>query len=90
MPTVARSTTNAAADVQQIEAALVDLLRLTASVRVHEARMRAAGLRLSRTQLSVLGWLLERGPTPVSQLADWAGVSQPAASRALSQLESEG
>jgi len=90
VPTVARSTTNAAADVQQIEAALVDLLRLTASVRVHEARMRAAGLRLSRTQMSVLGWLLERGPTPVSQLADWAGVSQPAASRALSQLESEG
>jgi len=92
MPAAATVTpaTSAAAEVQGIEAALVDLLRLTASVRVHEARMRAAGLHLSRTQLSFLGWLLERGPTPVSQLADWAGVSQPAASRALSQLESEG
>lgn len=97
MPTATRLTAAAAsngtigtADVQGIEAALVDLLRLTGSVRVHEARMRVAGLRLSRTQLSFLGWLLERGPTPVSQLADWAGVSQPAASRALSQLESDG
>lgn len=77
-------------DVSRIEAALADLLRLTGSMRVHEARVRAAGLRVSRTQLSFLGWLAERGPTPVSQLAEWADVSQPAASRALSHLEVEG
>jgi len=52
--------------------------------------MRAAELRVSRTQLSFLGWLAERGPTPVSKLAEWADVSQPAASRALSQLEADG
>jgi len=74
-------------DVNRIEAALADLLRLTSSIRVHETRMRAAGLRLSRTQLAFLGWLAEHGPTPVSKLAEWADVSQPAASRALRQLQ---
>ena len=52
--------------------------------------MRMAGLRASRTQLGFLGWLAERGPTPVSKLAEWADVSQPAASRALSLLVTEG
>jgi DNA-binding MarR family transcriptional regulator len=91
-PPAARPAARPAApdDVQRIESALVDLLRLTASVRVHEARVRAAGLRISRTQLSFLGWLAERGPTPVSKLGGWADVSQPAASRALSQLEADG
>ncbi|MGO8877020.1 MAG: MarR family winged helix-turn-helix transcriptional regulator [Acidimicrobiales bacterium] len=77
-------------DISRIEGTLADLLRLTGSIRVHEARVRAAGLRLSRTQLSFLGWLAERGPTPVSKLAEWADVSQPAASRALSHLEAAG
>lgn len=77
-------------DISRIEGALADLLRLTGSIRVHEARVKAAGLRLSRTQLSFLGWLAERGPTPVSKLAEWADVSQPAASRALSHLEAAG
>ncbi len=77
-------------DITHIEAALHDLLRLTSSVRVHETRVRAAGLRVSRTQLSFLGWLAEGGPTPVSKLAEWADVSQPAASRALNQLEADG
>ena len=52
--------------------------------------MKMAGLRASRTQLGFLGWLAERGPTPVSKLAEWADVSQPAASRALSLLVTEG
>lgn len=77
-------------DLERIEAGLHDLLRLTESVRVHEARVRAAGLRLSRTQLGFLRWLAENGPAPVSKLAEWAGVSQPAASRALSQLGADG
>jgi DNA-binding MarR family transcriptional regulator len=77
-------------EVTRIEEALADLLRLTGSVRVHEARMNMAGLRASRTQLGFLGWLAERGPTPVSKLAKWADVSQPAASRALSHLVAEG
>jgi DNA-binding MarR family transcriptional regulator len=76
--------------VTRIEATLADLLRLTGSIRVHEARAKAAGLRVSRTQLGFLGWLAERGPTPVSTLAEWADVSQPAASRALGQLEADG
>jgi DNA-binding MarR family transcriptional regulator len=77
-------------EVSRIEATLADLLRLTGSIRVHEARAKAAGLRVSRTQLGFLGWLAERGPTPVSTLAEWADVSQPAASRALGQLEADG
>jgi DNA-binding MarR family transcriptional regulator len=77
-------------DLTAIERALHDLLRLIESVRVHESRMKAAGLRVSRTQLGFLGWLADNGPTPVSKLAEWADVSQPAASRALSQLEVDG
>jgi DNA-binding MarR family transcriptional regulator len=77
-------------EISRIEAALADLLRLTGSIRVHDNRARVAGLRISRTQLSFLGWLAERGPTAISKLAEWADVSQPAASRALSHLESEG
>jgi len=73
-----------------IERSLVDLLRLMSSRRLHEARTDAVGLRLSRTQLHFLSWLDERGPCGVSRLAESAGVSQPAASRAVGQLEIDG
>jgi DNA-binding MarR family transcriptional regulator len=89
-PAASPTTGTAQRDFSRIEAALADLLRLISSIRVHEARMTAADLRVSRTQLSFLGWLAERGPTPVSKLAEWADVSQPAASRALSDLEADG
>jgi DNA-binding MarR family transcriptional regulator len=78
----------AESDLAAIEAALQDLLRLTLSQRVHDRWTREAGVRLSRTQLSFLGWLEER-PRSVSELAELADVGQPAATRAVDQLEAD-
>jgi DNA-binding MarR family transcriptional regulator len=78
------------ADLARIEAAIAELLRLAASPRVHEARMRAVGLPLSRTELRFLSRIDEVGPLSVSALAEELDVSQPTASRSLRRLEDLG
>ena len=77
-------------DLDRIEQALADLVRITASTRVHESRVRGSGVSLSRTQLRFLTQLDELGPASVSKLAVRMDLSQPTASRALQQLESDG
>ncbi len=80
----------ATGDLDRIEHALSDLVRLTSSARVHDARVRGSGVAISRTNLRFLDATLELGPVSVSKLASRMDLSQPTASRALQQLESDG
>jgi DNA-binding MarR family transcriptional regulator len=84
------TTKPADTDLIRIEQALSDLVRLTASARVHDARVRGSGVEISRTHLRFLDAALELGPVSVSKLASRMDLSQPTASRALQQLESDG
>jgi DNA-binding MarR family transcriptional regulator len=76
--------------LQRIENAVGELLRLTASPRVHEALVTATGVAISRTNSRLLAYVEERGPISVSKIAAVLDVSQPTASRSLQQLEEEG
>jgi DNA-binding MarR family transcriptional regulator len=80
----------ATGDLERIEQGLSDLVRLTSSTRVHDARVRGSGVAISRTNLRFLDAALELGPVSVSKLASRMDLSQPTASRALQQLESDG
>ncbi len=77
-------------DVVRVEGAIGELLRLSGSRRVHEARMQATGLSLTRTDLRFLHRVDEHGQRSVSTLADELDLSQPTASRALRRLEQDG
>jgi DNA-binding MarR family transcriptional regulator len=77
-------------DLETIERAFGELMRLAASRRVHDARMQAIGSALSRTEVRFLARIDELGPRSVSALADELDVSQPTASRTLRRLEDEG
>jgi DNA-binding MarR family transcriptional regulator len=77
-------------DLERIEQALSDLVRLTSSARVHDSRVRGSGVQISRTNLRFLDATLELGPVSVSKLATRMDLSQPTASRALQQLEADG
>jgi DNA-binding MarR family transcriptional regulator len=77
-------------DLGRIEQALSDLVRLTASARVHDARVRGSGVAISRTHLRFLTAVEELGPVSVSKIASRMDLSQPTASRALQQLEIDG
>lgn len=77
-------------DLERIEQALSDLVRLTSSAKVHDARVRGSGVAISRTSLRFLDATLELGPVSVSKLATRMDLSQPTASRALQQLETDG
>jgi DNA-binding MarR family transcriptional regulator len=77
-------------DLGRIEQALSDLVRLTASARVHDARVRGSGVAISRTHLRFLDAVEELGPVSVSKVASRMDLSQPTASRALQQLEIDG
>ena len=65
-------------------------MRLTSSARVHDARVRGSGVAISRTNLRFLDAVEELGPVSVSKIASRMDLSQPTASRALQQLESDG
>jgi DNA-binding MarR family transcriptional regulator len=80
----------ATGDLERIEHALSLLVRLTSSARVHETRVRGSGVAISRTNLRFLDAVEELGPVSVSKLASRMDLSQPTASRALQQLESDG
>jgi DNA-binding MarR family transcriptional regulator len=84
------SPTAVRGDLGRIEQALSDLVRLTASARVHDARVRGSGVAISRTHLRFLDAVEELGPVSVSKLAGRMDLSQPTASRALQQLEIDG
>jgi DNA-binding MarR family transcriptional regulator len=78
------------AHLRRIESAVGELLRLTASPRVHDALVTATGVTISRTNSRLLAYVEERGPMSVSKIAGMLDVSQPTASRSLQQLEEEG
>src|SRR3954453_5383862 len=82
--------TDAAEQLLRIENAVGELLRLTASPRVHEALVTATGVAISRTNARLLAYVDERGPISVSKIAGVLDVSQPTASRSLQQLEEVG
>jgi DNA-binding MarR family transcriptional regulator len=82
--------TTTPADLSRIEQALSDLVRLTSSTRVHDARVRGSGVDISRTHLRFLDAVEELGPVSVSKVATRMDLSQPTASRALQQLEIDG
>lgn len=84
------AASGATGDLERIEQGLSDLVRLTSSARVHDARVRGSGVAISRTNLRFLDAALELGPVSVSKLASRMDLSQPTASRALQQLESDG
>jgi DNA-binding MarR family transcriptional regulator len=77
-------------ELLRIERAVGELLRLTASPRVHDALVNATGVAISRTNSRLLAYVEERGPISVSKIAGMLDVSQPTASRSLQQLEEEG
>ena len=77
-------------DLSRIEQALSDLVRLSSSARVHDARVRGSGVAISRTHLRFLSAVEELGPVSVSKIATRMDLSQPTASRALQQLEIDG
>lgn len=77
-------------ELLRIESAVGELLRLTASPRVHDALVNATGITISRTNFRLLAYVEERGPISVSKVAAILDVSQPTASRSLQQLEEEG
>jgi DNA-binding MarR family transcriptional regulator len=77
-------------ELLRIERAVGELLRLTASPRVHDALVTATGVAISRTNSRLLAYVEERGPISVSKIAAVLDVSQPTASRSLQQLEEEG
>jgi DNA-binding MarR family transcriptional regulator len=82
--------TDANGELLRIEQAVGELLRLTASPRVHDALVNATGIAISRTNSRLLAYVEERGPISVSKIAAVLDVSQPTASRSLQQLEEEG
>jgi DNA-binding MarR family transcriptional regulator len=77
-------------DVASVERALGELIRLSTSARVHDARMQAVGLDLTRTEVRFLARLDDIGRRSVSALATELDLSQPTASRALRRLEETG
>ena len=77
-------------DLARIERAIADVMRVAASPKLHEARMRAARLTLSRTELRFLMRLVAGPALSVSRLGDELDVSQPTASRSLHELEGQG
>jgi DNA-binding MarR family transcriptional regulator len=83
-------TAGADGQLHRIENAVGELLRLTASPRVHDALVTATGVAISRTNSRLLAYVEERGPISVSKIAAVLDVSQPTASRSLQQLEEEG
>ena len=76
--------------VARISQAVGDLLRLSASERVHAARQAATGISLTRTELRFLGVVDELGPKPVTEVGAVLHLSQPTASRTLRALEDAG
>jgi DNA-binding MarR family transcriptional regulator len=88
--TARRRRTTATGDLERIEQALGDLVRLTSSAKLHATRVRGSGVQISRTHLRFLTQVQELGPVSVSKLAARMDLSQPTASRALQQLEADG
>jgi DNA-binding MarR family transcriptional regulator len=77
-------------DLDRIEAALAQLVRLVGSRRIHAERMRATGIELSRTSLRFLQHVADSGPVAVTRIAEVMDMSQPTASRVLAGLEAAG
>jgi len=77
-------------DVAQIERSLAELMRLVSSARLHDARVRALGLTITRTEYRFLSRLIDHKPQSVSTMAAALDVSQPTASRCLRKLETDG
>jgi len=87
---VAQHASGASDSITRIERALGELWRVASSSRLHEARQRATGSRLSLAEFRFLRRVADCGDVSVSHAAAVLGVSQPTASRTLHQLEVAG
>ena len=77
-------------DLDRIEQALAQIVRLVGSRRIHSDRARATGIDLSRTALRFLNHVDASGPVAVTRIAEVMDMSQPTASRVLAGLETDG
>ncbi len=77
-------------DVDAIERALEQLLRLNASRKVHARQVAAAGVRISPPGLTLLRRIQEEGPLPLGELARRTEMDPAAAGRQIRQLEEDG
>jgi DNA-binding MarR family transcriptional regulator len=77
-------------DIDEIAAALVELMSFLNSPRRDEALLREAGVSLDRALFPLLVRLGLRGPLSVAALADQVGRDHTTISRQLAKLESLG
>jgi DNA-binding MarR family transcriptional regulator len=77
-------------DVDAIERALEQLLRLNASRKVHARQVAAAGVRISPPGLALLRRIQEEGPLSLGELARRTEMDPAATGRQIRQLEEEG
>jgi DNA-binding MarR family transcriptional regulator len=80
----------AGGDVDAIERALEQLLRLNASRKVHARQVAAAGVRISPPGLTLLRRIQEEGPLSLGELARRTEMDPAAAGRQIRQLEEDG
>ena len=77
-------------DLDAIERALEQLLRLNASRKVHSRRAAAAGVVISQPGLILLRRLQEEGPMALGELARLTDMDPAATGRQVRQLERDG
>jgi DNA-binding MarR family transcriptional regulator len=77
-------------DVDAIERALEQLLRLNASRKVHARQVAAAGVRISPPGLTLLRRIQEEGPLSLGELARRTEMDPAATGRQIRSLEDEG
>lgn len=74
----------------RLQAAIVDLQRITNSRKLHGVRARRAGVTISPVTGSVLRHIVEEGPVRPAHLAERMRMQPSALSRQLKVLEAEG
>lgn len=77
-------------DLESIERALEQLLRLYSSRKVHARRSAAAGVMITRQGYLLLRRLQEDGALPMGELAKITQMDPAAAGRQVRQLEEDG
>lgn len=77
-------------ELDALEAAVEQLLRLSSSRKVHARRTAAAGVTISQPGLTLLRRLSDEGPRALGELSRVSDMDLAAAGRQVRQLEEEG
>lgn len=83
-------TIDPVSDLGDLVGSLNELFRLSGSARVHADTVRSTGVALSQTGLRALSLVQDQPRLTGTDLAAALDVSQPTASRVLTQLEADG